>query len=114
MAQRRRKPKPITDRVVRIYEVQLWPLRRDGETSDDGPFEPFTITLGYAKDALPDDPHSETVKAEALKVALKKHEGFEPHEMEAALAAYKVSKLRLTKSKFIPAAETFEAQRAAR
>lgn len=116
MAQRRRrKSKPITDKIARIYEIQLWPLRRDGDEHEDGPFEPYTISLSYSPDKLPDDPHSDAVKAEALKVALRKNEGFDdPDELADALTRYKVEKLRMTKSKFYPAAVTLEAQRAAR
>lgn len=111
MAARSSKPKPITDRLVRVYEVILWPLNSNGEPSVDGPYEPFNISLGYPAHKAPGDPLSDDVKREAFKVALK-HDGWERDEIEEGMATNTLHSLRFKFPKFIKAADTFEAKRA--
>ncbi len=112
MAHRRRKPALITDRVVRIFEVQVWPHNAAGEPTADGPYEPTTVTLSFQSHKLPTDRYDEKSQRDALKQALKA-DGWAEDELERGLATHELSSIRLRKQFLIAAADTHEAKRAA-
>lgn len=104
MTRSRRRNTPITDRVVRIYEVIIWP-----DESDDGPYDPFTITLSYPSDAVP-EPYTDKVKRDALKQA-RKEEVKAGRLDDDSSTVFELTGIKLVRSSFIKAENTLEAQR---
>lgn len=111
MASRHRNPHPITDRISRVFEVEVWPLTPSGAQSEDGAYERKTITLSWWMDEVPDG-ITDKVKREALKQFLKS-DGWEKDELAQGMASHELVGIRATKATLIKAADTHEAKRAA-